>query len=95
MKMINSFIALSFIFCSFVVAQDKDNLKFGEPSRAYLNLNNISTIFKNNGISDIDINEAGSGFVFPKGSGKTAVFISGFLWGAYAGNDPEVACRRA
>ena len=90
MKMINSFIALSFIFCSFVVAQDKNNLKFGEPSRAYLNLNKISTIFKNNGISDIDINEAGSGFVFPKGSGKTAVYISGFLWGAYAGNDPEV-----
>jgi len=71
----------------------KDNITFspqGDPIRAYLNLNNISTIFKNNGFSDIDVNEAAAGFVFPKGSGKTAVYISGFLWGAYAGNDPQV-----
>jgi len=90
MKMINSFIALSIFLCSFAVAQNNDNTQLGEPVRAYLNLNNISTVFKNNGISDIDVNQAAAGFVFPKGSGKTAVYISGFLWGAYAGNDPQV-----
>ena len=45
----------------------------GDPIRAYLNLNNISTIFKNDGISDINIGQDASGFTYPKGSGKTAV----------------------
>jgi hypothetical protein len=62
----------------------------GDPIRAYLNLNNISTIFKNTGLSDINIYENASGLVYPKGSNRTAVYISGFLWGAYAGNDPQV-----
>ena len=48
----------------------------GDPVQAYLNLNNISTVFKNDGISDIDVFQSSSGFVFPKGSGKTAVFAS-------------------
>ena len=59
----------------------------GDPIRAYLNLNNISTIFKNDGISDINIGQDASGFVYPKGSGKTAVYCSGLLWGAKL-NDP-------
>jgi hypothetical protein len=62
----------------------------GDPIRAYLNLNNISTIFKNTGISDIDIGESNSGFVFPRGSGKTAVYMSGLLWGVKIPGDPQV-----
>ncbi|MBP9121357.1 MAG: hypothetical protein KBF59_10890, partial [Ignavibacterium sp.] len=46
-----------------------------------LNINNISTYFFNNGISDISAS-GNSGLVYPKGSGKTAVFTSGLLWGA-------------
>lgn len=52
----------------------------GEPVYTKFNINNISTWFKNNGESDINQN-GNSGFVFPKGSNRTAVFQSGFLWG--------------
>jgi len=51
----------------------------GSPIRAYMNINNISTVIKNDGISDIDAGQSNSGLVYPKGSGKTAVFQSGFL----------------
>lgn len=59
------------------------NKPLGSPIRAYMNINNISTVIKNTGISDIDPVETNAGLVFPKGSGKTAVFESGFIWGAY------------
>ena len=62
----------------------------GTPIRALLNINNISTVIKNDGISDIDRDEQNSGFVYPKGSGKTAVFQSGFLWGVRIEGDPQV-----
>ena len=53
----------------------------GTPIRALLNINNVSTVIKNDGITDIDRDEQNSGFIYPKGSGKTAVFESGLLWG--------------
>lgn len=53
----------------------------GTPNTTKLNINNISTYFRSNGDSDLD-NNGNSGFVFPKGSGKTAFFESGLLWGA-------------
>jgi hypothetical protein len=65
------------------------NKTLGSPVRAYYNINDISTVFKNTGISDIDVDEANSGLVYPKGSGKTAVFQSGFLWGGYRADDPN------
>ena len=79
MRKINLFITLLFLLCSMIIAQDKDNPELGFPIRAYLNLNNISTIFKNTGISDIDPSEMASGFVYPFGSGKTAVYESGLI----------------
>jgi len=62
----------------------------GDPIRAYLNLNNITTIFKSTGISDIDIFESNSGFVYPFNSGKTAVYCSGLIWGTKIPGDPQV-----
>ncbi len=53
-----------------------------------LNINNISTYFYNNGISDISA-LGNSGLVYPKGSGKTAAFTSGLLWGARVAGDPD------
>ena len=61
----------------------------GTPVRSILNINNIYTVFKYDGISDIDVQEQNSGLVFPKGSGKTAVFQSGFLWGAKVPGDAQ------
>ena len=52
----------------------------GEPSYTRFNINNISTWIKNDGESDINQN-GNSGLVYPKGSNRTAVFQSGFLWG--------------
>jgi len=60
----------------------------GSPSRTYLNINNISTIINNDGISDIHPS-GNSGLIFPKGSGKGAVFTSGLLWGALVPGDPQ------
>lgn len=54
----------------------------------FLDINNISTWFYNNGISDITPT-GNSGLVFPKGSGKAAVFTSGLLWGAKVAGDPD------
>jgi hypothetical protein len=53
----------------------------GLPNWTKLNINNISTFFRNNGDSDLN-NISQSGFEYPKGSGKTCFFESGFLWGA-------------
>jgi hypothetical protein len=53
-----------------------------------LNINNISSYFFNNGISDISA-QGNSGLVYPKGSGKTAAFTSGLLWGARVAGDPD------
>jgi type IX secretion system substrate protein len=58
---------------------------FVNTSSTFLNSNNISTIFYNDGISDNEgkyYNTYNSRFEYPKGSGKNAVFISGLLWGA-------------
>jgi hypothetical protein len=53
-----------------------------------LNINNISSYFFNNGISDIS-SLGNSGLVYPKGSGKTAAFTSGLLWGARVAGDDD------
>lgn len=60
----------------------------GNPPHTFLNINNISTVIKNTGISDINVDEDNSGLEFPKGSGKQAMYIAGLLWGAkIAGDD--------
>jgi len=91
------FIILGFILSSSVMYAEKDKKETkplskttGTPIRSYLNINNVSTVLKNTGISDIDRDEQNSGFVFPKGSGKAAVFQSGFLWGARIAGDNQV-----
>lgn len=59
----------------------------GSPIRAWLNINNISTLIKNDGISDIDAAQANSGFEYPKGSGKQAIYTTGLIWGATVAGD--------
>ncbi|MCW8806255.1 MAG: hypothetical protein OQK56_07330, partial [Ignavibacteriaceae bacterium] len=81
-RVVQSSVMCALLFCISPLAQTNDNTELGSPIRAYLNLNNISTLFKNDGVSDINVAQAASGFVFPKGTGKTAVYQSGFLWGA-------------
>jgi len=70
---------------------EKNSLKKteGSPSRTFMNINNVSTYIYNDGNSDIDA-AGNSGAVFPKGSGKAAVFESGLLWGARIEGDPQV-----
>lgn len=61
----------------------------GNPVRTFLNINNVVTQIYNDGNSDITP-DGNSGVIFPRGSGKTAVFESGFIWGAYVAGDPQV-----
>ena len=61
----------------------------GSPVYKKFNINNISTFFKNDGESDINPN-GNSGLEFPKGSGKTAIFQSGFLWGGVVDGQTRV-----
>jgi len=84
------FLISSGVFPQKPVKGDSPSSPQGDPIRAYLNLNNISTVFKNTGISDIDVSESNSGFVYPFGSGKAAVFISGLIWGVKIAGDPQV-----
>jgi hypothetical protein len=62
----------------------------GSPPATYLNINNISTVLRNEGTADIDMQQQNGGLVYPKGSRKTAVFQTGFLWGAQIPGDPQV-----
>ncbi|MGE5457528.1 MAG: hypothetical protein ACM3RX_04175, partial [Methanococcaceae archaeon] len=61
----------------------------GNPVRTFMDINNLSTYIYNDGNSDIDQN-GNSGLIYPKGSGKTAAFESGFIWGAKVPGDPQV-----
>ena len=88
---------LSFILLlsntSFILAQNKyleNKSVSGSPEHTFLNLNNISTFFTNTGRSDFDEIEQHSGFTYPKETGKTAVFMSGLIWGVKIPNDPQV-----
>jgi hypothetical protein len=62
------------------------NKTLDQVARTYLDINNISTQFYNNGIGDIDPS-GNAGVVYPKGSGKTAVFTAGLLWGGLIQGD--------
>ena len=55
-------------------------------ARTYLDINQISTQFYNNGIGDIDPS-GNAGAIYPKGSGKNFVFTSGLLWGGLITGD--------
>ncbi len=59
-------------------------------TRAYFDINTIKALQTNNGFSDYNTNSNLEGTEYPIGTGKTAVFQSGFLWGGYVGNDPQV-----
>ena len=89
---------LLLIFCSLFIVSftnyPKDDKKgkqqkiTDQKTYTFLDINNIATYFYNNGKSDITPN-GNSGFVYPKGTGKTAVFTSGLLWGAKIAGDPN------
>jgi hypothetical protein len=65
---------------------NKINKSLIQISRTYLDINNISTQFYNDGIGDIDPN-GNAGLVYPKGSGKTACYTSGLLFGGMVQGD--------
>ncbi|MBN2572658.1 MAG: hypothetical protein JXA68_11060 [Ignavibacteriales bacterium] len=91
-KLIRS-ILLIILIISNVYSQDKKNQEvskcYGTPSYTHFNINNISTWIKNDGESDINQN-GNSGLEYPKGSGKTAVFQTGFLYGGKVNGDVRV-----
>ena len=49
----------------------------------WFTINNIFNWYRNNGNSSYNIATSNSGLEFPKGSGKTAVFEDGVLWGGF------------
>ena len=54
----------------------------GIPSTTHFNINKISTIISNDGTCDNNPGHSNlEGLIYPKGTGKTAVFESGFVWG--------------
>ncbi len=60
----------------------------GSPSRTHFNINNISTWVYNDGKADII--DGASGFIYPKGSNKAAIYQSGFVWGATLNGEKRV-----
>jgi hypothetical protein len=55
-----------------------------------MDINNLNALEANNGYSDYNLNSNLEGTEYPKGSGKTAVFQSGFLWGGFIAGDAQV-----
>lgn len=51
------------------------------------NINNISTWIKNDGEADYNPQTGASGFEYPKGENKQAIFQSGVIWAGYKLND--------
>ena len=99
MKILSSLLVLLFSFVGNAFAEGKDGSKLGKvtgtenimgsPSRTLFNINNVSTWIYNNGDSDIKPS-GNSGFIYPKGSNKAAVFESGFVWGATVDGEKRV-----
>ena len=58
-------------------------------SHTRFNINKISTWIFNDGTADNNPN-GNSGFEYPKGTGKTAIFASGFLWGGKVNDQVRV-----
>ncbi len=80
-------LALIVIFISKICFAQDDCPKYirlskqlGTPGYIKININNISTIIRNDGLDDWELNGK-SGFVYPRLSGKTAIFTSNFMWG--------------
>lgn len=83
-------ISAVFLFAGFLTFTQAEGVKDGNrvplrktdglPANTLFNINNISTIFYSDGQSDLNL-QGNSGFFFPKGSGKAAVFQTGFVWG--------------
>ena len=65
------------------------NKTTGTPGATKFNINNISTFFGNDGISDLSTT-GDSGFQFPDGSGKTVFYESGFVYGGYVNKEWRV-----
>ncbi len=76
---------------------DKKNKKglaktAAQVANTYIDINNISTLVSNIGFGDYNTNSNLEGTVYPKGSGKTCIFETGFVWGAIprGETDPRV-----
>ncbi len=59
----------------------------GQIGTAAMNINNINALQSNTGFSDYNPNSNLEGTEFPKGTGKNAIFETGFLWGGYPNGD--------
>ncbi len=87
---------LVLLLCGSVImlAQEKNeksiNSVNSSPEETRLDINNISTVFDNNGISDVAPNNYNAGFIYPKGSGKTAIYESGLVYGDSTSNGIKV-----
>ena len=66
------------------------NRSFSAASYKELNINNIITYIYNNGFIDNNPDGAKEGLEFPKGTGKTVIYQSGFLWGGKINSEIRV-----
>lgn len=55
------------------------NKVLGTPQATWFTINNVATILRNDGMSDL--NGQDSGFEYPKGANKTVFYESGFVYG--------------
>ncbi|MBN1638928.1 MAG: hypothetical protein JW866_08165 [Ignavibacteriales bacterium] len=83
-RLLRPLLIIIFFFTNFLYSQEKNNHEvrktFWTPSYTHFSINNVTTWIRNDGESDINPN-GNSGLVYPKGSNKTAVFLTGLLYG--------------
>ena len=94
MRLINKIVLLIILFSLVIFKPDvmakelKDGKKntglsktTGTPATTWFTINNVNTILRNDGMSDLNGND--SGFEFPAGSNHSAFYESGFIYGGY------------
>jgi hypothetical protein len=61
----------------------------GSPTKTHFDINLVSSLILNNGYTDGD--DASPGMFYPAGSGRSAIFMSGIIWGAHRGPGGQLA----
>jgi hypothetical protein len=90
MRLILLFVIMA-LFCSNFYSKDENsktksrmiNVSATQIINQRMDINNVNALESNIGFSDYNLNPNLEGTEYPKGSGKNAIYISGFLWGGY------------
>ncbi len=86
-------LVMAFVGMTAVAGQKDGKKEAGLPKAntndmtTFYTINNLFNIYQNNGNGSYNIYTGNAGLEYPKGSGNTAVFEDGLVWGCYKGSN--------